>query len=285
LDVSYAHPEVLVDVDWLKKNLDNRSIKTIEVDYDPRLAYEQGHVPGALLIDWRKDMNNPTERDFIDAPTFERLMSRLGVSNDTTVILYGDYNNWFAAFSFWLFKTYDHKDVRILNGGRKKWIDSGGELSKDIPSPTPSIYRVPRINLDNRVYIQDVLKILASNPKAILVDVRSPAEFKGEVTAPPEYPEEHAQRGGHIPGAISQPWGQAVREDGTFKSPDELRQLYEPKGVTPDKEVITYCRIGERASHTWFVLKYLLGYPNVKVYDGSWTEWGNLVRYPIVRQP
>jgi thiosulfate/3-mercaptopyruvate sulfurtransferase len=282
--MSYASPNVLVEVDWLKRNLNAGGIRIVEVDYDPKLAYEQGHIPGAVLIDWRKDVNNPNERDFIDAAAFEKLMSRLGISNDTRVILYGDYNNWFATFAFWVFTMYDHKDVQILNGGRKKWIDSGGELTTEVPKVQPAQYNVKRVNLEYRIFLQDLLKLKASKSDLVLVDVRSPAEFKGEITAPPEYPDEHAQRGGHIPGAVNIPWGQAVREDGTFKSVEELRQLYQSKGVTPDKEVVTYCRIGERASHTWFVLKYLLGYPNVRVYDGSWTEWGNLVRFPIVKE-
>ena len=280
----YAHPEVLVDVEWLTKNLKAPNIRVVEVDYDPRLAYEQGHIPGAVLIDWRKDMNDPVQRDIIGPKEFEKLMSRLGIANDTTVILYGDYNNWFATFAFWVFKMYDHRDVRLLNGGRKKWIDSGGELVKEVPTYPATNYRVERIVLENRMFLDDLLKLKAANPSLVLVDVRSPAEYKGEVTAPPEYPEEHAQRGGHIPGAINIPWAQAVSDDGTFKPVEELRKLYESKGVTPDKDVVTYCRIGERASHTWFVLKYLLGYEKVKVYDGSWTEWGNLVRFPIEKE-
>jgi len=282
--MTYAHPEVLVDINWLKQNLKNPKVRIVEVDYDPKLAYEQGHIPGAVLIDWRKDMNDPVQRDIIDASAFERLMSRLGISNDTTVILYGDYNNWFAAFAFWVFKIYDHKDVRLLNGGRKKWIDSGEEITKEVPTYPPAVYRVERINLENRIFLYDLLKIKAANPNVVLVDVRSPAEYKGEITAPPEYPNEQAQRGGHIPGAVNIPWAQAVNDDGTFKSVEELRRLYESKGVSPDKEVITYCRIGERASHTWFVLKYLLGYKNVKVYDGSWSEYGNLVKFPIEKE-
>jgi len=279
--MTYANPNVLTDVDWVRQNLGKPGIAIVEVDYDPKLAYEQGHIPGALLIDWRKDMNKPDVRDIIDARQFEELMSRLGISNDTHVVLYGDYNNWFATFAFWVFEIYGHQKVQLLNGGRKKWIDSGGELTKEIPSVKPATYKVPKENYENRVFLQDLLKMKVANPNLVLVDVRSPAEFTGEITAPPEYPNEHAQRGGHIPGAINIPWGQAIREDGTFKSAEELKQLYTSKGVSPDKEVITYCRIGERASVTWFVLKHLLGYRNVKVYDGSWTEWGNLVSFPI----
>ncbi|MEM1943341.1 MAG: sulfurtransferase [Candidatus Caldarchaeum sp.] len=279
--MSYAHPHVLADVEWLKQNLAKPGLAVVEVDYDPKLAYEQGHIPGALLIDWRKDMNKQESRDIIDAREFEALMSRLGISNDTHVILYGDYNNWFATFAFWVFEMYGHSKLQLLNGGRKKWIDSGGELSKETPKPKPSAYKVEKINYSDRIFLEELLKRKIADPGLVLVDVRSPAEFKGEITAPPEYPNEHAQRGGHIPGAINIPWGQAIREDGSFKPVEELRQLYGSKGVLPDREVVTYCRIGERASVTWFVLKHLLGYPSVKVYDGSWTEWGNLVRYPI----
>jgi thiosulfate/3-mercaptopyruvate sulfurtransferase len=279
--MTYANPQVLTDVEWLKQNLGKPGIAIIEVDYDPKLAYEQGHIPGALLIDWRKDMNKPDVRDIIDAGEFEKLMSRLGISNDTHVILYGDYNNWFATFAFWVFEMYGHQKVQLLNGGRKKWIDSGGELTKEVPAVKPATYKVPKVNYENRVFLEDLLKMKIADPNLVLVDVRSPAEYTGEITAPPEYPNEHAQRGGHIPGAVNIPWGQAIREDGTFKSAEELKQLYSSKGVVPDKRVVTYCRIGERASVTWFVLKHLLGYKDVKVYDGSWTEWGNLVRFPI----
>jgi thiosulfate/3-mercaptopyruvate sulfurtransferase len=279
--MTYANPQVLTDVEWVKQNLGKPGIAILEVDYDPKLAYEQGHIPGALLIDWRKDMNKPDVRDIIDAGEFEKLMSRLGISNDTHVILYGDYNNWFATFAFWVFEMYGHQKVQLLNGGRKKWIDSGGELTKEVPAVKPATYKVPKVNYENRVFLEDLLKMKIADPNLVLVDVRSPAEYTGEITAPPEYPNEHAQRGGHIPGAVNIPWGQAIREDGTFKSAEELRQLYSSKGVVPDKRVVTYCRIGERASVTWFVLKHLLGYKDVKVYDGSWTEWGNLVRFPI----
>jgi len=279
--MTYANPSVLAEVDWLKQNLGKPGLTVIEVDYDPKLAYEQGHIPGAILIDWRKDMNKPDVRDIIGPEEFEKLMSRLGVSNDTHVILYGDYNNWFATFAFWVFEMYGHEKVQILNGGRKKWIDSGGELSKDVPKTAPTTYKVQKVNYEHRIFLDELLREKIANAKLVLVDVRSPAEFKGEITAPPEYPTEHAQRGGHIPGAINIPWSQAIKEDGTFKSAEELRQLYQSHGVTPDKDVVTYCRIGERASVTWFVLKHLLGYKNVKVYDGSWTEWGNLVRFPI----
>ncbi|MDW7977260.1 MAG: sulfurtransferase [Candidatus Caldarchaeum sp.] len=279
--MSYANPDVLADVEWLKKSLGRPDLAVIEVDYDPKLAYEQGHIPGALLIDWRKDMNKQNSRDIIDAEEFERLMSGLGVSNDTHVVLYGDYNNWFATFAFWVFEMYGHKKLQLLNGGRKKWIDSGGELSKELPKPKPSTYKVQKTDSSSRILLDELMREKIGSTSLVLVDVRSPAEFKGEITAPPEYPNEHAQRGGHIPGAINIPWGMAIKEDGTFKPFDELQKLYGSKGVDPDKDVVAYCRIGERASVTWFVLKHLLGYKRVRVYDGSWTEWGNLVRFPI----
>ncbi len=272
----------LVRPEWLKDNLDSPSIRVVEVDYDPATAYDVGHIPGAVLVDWRKDLNRYPERDIISPEDFERLMGRLGVGNDTLVILYGDYNNWFAAFAYWIFKIYGHENVRILDGGRKKWIDLGYPLTREIPRVEKTTYKVSKIDLTQRAYFLDVLKNLR-NPKVALVDVRSPAEFKGEISAPPEYPNEAAQRAGHIPGAINIPWAQAVREDGTFKSIEELRNLYESKGVTRDKEVIVYCRIGERAAFTYFVLKELLKYPKVRVYDGSWSEWGNLVGVPIER--
>lgn len=208
------------------------------------------------------------------------MFSRNGITNDTTLILYGDFNNWFAAFAFWVFKYYGVKDVRLMNGGRKKWIEEDKELTKDVPLTQRSDYKVSRPDESVRVYLDDVRKAISAGNVA-LVDVRSPKEYSGEILAPPEYPTEHAQRGGHIPGAKNIPWAQAVKDDGTFKTVEELENLYKPKGVTPDKEVIAYCRIGERSSHSWFVLKYLLGYPDVRNYDGSWTEWGNLVRSPI----
>ena len=266
--------------DWLERNLDK--VKVIEVDYDPVSAYNIGHIPGALLIDWKKDLNKYPERDIIDKDGFESLMSRLGISNDDLVILYGDYNNWFAAFAYWVFKVYGHDSVKILNGGRKKWIELGKPLTREIPQVRSTQYRVRKVDLSIRASFLDVLKNLR-NPNVALVDVRSPAEYRGEISAPPEYPNEAAQRAGHIPGAVNIPWAQAVREDGTFKSPEELRALYEGRGVTPDKEVIVYCRIGERAAHTFFVLRELLGYRKVRLYDGSWSEWGNMVGAPIER--
>lgn len=277
---SYAHPEVIVDTNWVLQHHKDANVRVAEVDYDPTSNYLQGHVPGSVLFDWRKDINDPVRRDLLSQAQAEELLRRNGVSDTTTLVLYGDFNNWFAAFAFWVFKYYGLKDVRIMNGGRKKWIEEDKPLTKDVPTyPVGSAsVRGPEENV--RAYLQDVKSVLG-NKGYVLVDVRGPKEFSGEILAPPEYPTEHAQRGGHIPGAVNIPWGQAVREDGTFKSPEELAALYGGKGVTSDKKVIAYCRIGERSSHTWFVLKYLLGYPDVRNYDGSWTEWGNMIKNPI----
>ncbi|MEM3185529.1 MAG: sulfurtransferase [Conexivisphaerales archaeon] len=278
---SYAHPEVLVDIDWVQNNINNPKVRIAEVDYDPSSNYLQGHIPNSVLFDWRKDMNDPVTRDILSKEALEQLLSRVGYTPEMTLVLYGDFNNWFAAFAFWIFKYYRVENIRLMNGGRKKWLLEDRQLTKDIPSFTPSRYKAKEPDESLRVYREYVKQILHSKDK-VLVDVRSPKEFTGEITAPPEYPNEHAQRGGHIPGAINIPWALAVNDaDGTFKPREELEKLYREKGVTPDKEVITYCRIGERSSHTWFVLKYLLGYGNVRNYDGSWTEWGNAVRFPI----
>jgi thiosulfate/3-mercaptopyruvate sulfurtransferase len=276
----YVHPEVLVDTQWIEDHLKDDKVRIAEVDYDPTSNYELGHIPGAVLIKWKADINNSITRDILSKEAFEELLQRIGVNNDTTLALYGDFNNWFAAFAFWVFKYYGFDDVRLVNGGRKKWLQEDRPLTKDIQNYAKGNYKVikePDKNI--RVYLDYVRNTLGSK---VLVDVRSPKEFTGEITAPPEYPTEHAQRGGHIPGAANIPWSQAVNDsDGTFKSVEELKKLYEAKGITPDKETITYCRIGERSSLTWFVLKYLLGYSNVKNYDGSWTEWGNLIANPI----
>lgn len=269
----------LVEPEWLESRLGEEGIKVVEVDYDPDTAYRVGHIPGALLIDWKKDLNKYPERDIIDREGFETLMRRLGIRNDDLVVLYGDYNNWFAAFAYWVFKIYGHDKVALLNGGRKKWIETGRPMTKEEPKVSESDYRVSRVDLALRAYFIDVLRNLWRRD-VVLVDVRSPDEYTGKVTAPPEYPNEQAQRGGHIPGAVNIPWSIAVREDGTFKPIEELRRIYEEKGVTPDKEVIVYCRIGERAAFTFYVLRELLGYPKVRVYDGSWSEWGNMVGAP-----
>ena len=275
--MSYAHPEVLVDTEWVSQNPPSENRKLVEVDYDPVNGYQKGHINGASLIWWKRDINDPTTRDIIGKKEFEALMTKNGISADTEVVLYGDFNNWFAAFVFWVFKIYGHKNLKIMNGGRKKWELEGKDYTTDEPqfSSEPYIAQPPDEGL--RAYLFDVSRGI-DNEDTVMVDVRSPAEFTGQITAPPEYPMEHAQRGGHIPKANNIPWATAVNdEDGTFKTPDELKQNYEPKGVTPDKDVICYCRIGERSSHSWFVLKYLLGYPKVRNYDGSWTEWGNMI--------
>lgn len=282
--MSYAHPEVLVDTQWVADNLNSESIRIAEVDYDPRSNYSLGHVPGAVLFDWKQDINDPISRNILSKQACEQLLQKAGLNNDTTLILYGDFNNWFAAFAFWVFKYYGYKDLRIMNGGRKKWLIEDRLVNKAIPQYSKGNFMASDADNSLRVfleYVKDSLEKVEKNAVA-MVDVRSSKEFTGEVLAPPEYPTEHAQRGGHIPGAKNIPWSQAVNEnDGTFKPADELKRIYESKNITPDKEVIAYCRIGERSSHTWFVLKYLLGYPNVKNYDGSWTEWGNMINNAI----
>lgn len=279
---NYSHPEVLCETDWVATKLDNRPDTIIlEVDYDPENAYRKGHIPGAHLVWWKKDINDGIRRDIISKKEFEKLMSRVGANSDSTLVLYGDFNNWFAAFAFWVFKYYGHSNIKIMNGGRKKWELEKRTYSTDQPESESSSYLAKPIDEGIRAYLQDVSRVM-KKAESVLVDVRSPKEFSGEITAPPEYPSEHAQRGGHIPGAQNIPWAQAVNDtDGTFKNVSELKTLYEGKGVTPDKHVICYCRIGERSSHSWFVLKYLLGYPSVRNYDGSWTEWGNMIGNPI----
>ena len=280
---AYAHPEVLVENDWLEAHLTDPTVRVAEVDYDPMANYEMGHLPGAVLFDWRRDINDPLSRDILSREALTALFRRAGISNDTTVVLYGDYNNWFAAFAFWVFTYYGATRLRLLNGGRKKWIGEDRPLTKEVPQPASGHFEAQAPDPKLRVYLDDMRAALprVKAGQLHLVDVRGPKEFSGEITAPPEYPTEHAQRGGHIPGAKNVPWSQAVRDDGTFKSREELDRLYGAQGVRPNAPVYTYCRIGERSSHTWFVLKYLLGYPDVRNYDGSWTEWGNLVRTPI----
>ena len=274
----YAKP-VLVTTDWLAEHLSDDSVVVGEVDENPDL-YDEGHITGAVKLHWRDDLQDPVERDLVDKPTFERLMSERGVSNDSTLVLYGDKNNWFAAYAYWYLKIYGHEDVRILDGGRQKWADEGREFTAETPQPPQAEYKASERDESIRTYRDSVKEGIGEQSKA-LVDVRSPQEYTGELIAPPGYEQEGAQRAGHIPTAASIPWATAVRDDGTFKSPDELRELYEGKGVTPEKEVTAYCRIGERSAHTWFVLRELLGYDTVKNYDGSWTEWGNLVDVPI----
>ena len=274
----YAKP-VLVTTDWLAEHLSDDSVVVAEVDENPDL-YDEGHITGAVKLHWRDDLQDPVERDLVDKPTFERLMSERGISNDSTLVLYGDKNNWFAAYAYWYLKIYGHEDVRILDGGRQKWADEGREFTAETPQPPQAEYKASERDESIRTYRDSVKEGIGEQSKA-LVDVRSPQEYTGELIAPPGYEQEGAQRAGHIPTAASIPWATAVRDDGTFKSADELRELYEGKGVTPEKEVTAYCRIGERSAHTWFVLRELLGYATVKNYDGSWTEWGNLVDVPI----
>jgi len=275
----YAHPEVLVETDWVAEHLNDPGLRIIEADEDI-LLYEQGHIPGAVKLDWHVDVQDPVERDFVDKPGFEALMGRWGISNDTTVIFYGDRNNWYACYSYWLFKYYGHEKALVMNGGRAKWVAEGKPLTRDVPSITPSTYTAKEPDDSIRAFRDDVMQTLG-NPQFALVDVRSPAEYSGEKLHMEGYEQEGAQRAGHVPGAQSIPWSTAANADGTFKSADELREIYGSKGVTGDKKVIAYCRIGERSAHTWFVLTRLLGYPDVRNYDGSWTEWGSLVRAPI----
>lgn len=279
--MSYAHPEVLTDTEWVAKNPPSDNLKLVEVDYDPENGYKKGHIRGASLIWWKRDINDPITRDIIDKKQFETLMSKNGIKPDTQVVLYGDFNNWFAAFVFWVFKYYGHKNIKMMNGGRKKWELEKKSYTTEEPSLAATNYVAQPPDDGLRAYLFDVRRAL-SKKEIALVDVRSPKEFTGEITAPPEYPMEHAQRGGHVPGAQNIPWATAVNDtDGTFKTVAELQQNYVPKGITPDKEIICYCRIGERSSHSWFVLTYLLGYPQVRNYDGSWTEWGNMIGNPV----
>ena len=278
MENGYAKP-VLVTTDWLAEHLNDDGVVVAEVDENPDL-YDEGHIAGAVKLHWRDDLQDPVERDLVDKPTFERLLSKRGIANDTTLVLYGDKNNWFAAYAYWYLKIYGHGDVRILDGGRQKWADEGREFTTETPQPQQADYKANERDESIRTYRDSVRAQIGDQSKA-LVDVRSPQEYAGDLIAPPGYEQEGAQRAGHIPTAASIPWATAVRDDGTFKSADELRELYEGKGVTPEKEVTAYCRIGERSAHTWFVLRELLGYETVKNYDGSWTEWGNLVDVPI----
>jgi len=286
----YAHPEVLVSTQWVQDHLDDDSIRIVESDEDV-LLYEQGHIPGAVKLDWHTDLQDPVRRDYINRERFEELCAERGISNDHTVIFYGDKNNWWATYAFWVFKLFGHNDARIMDGGRQKWIAEERPLTREVPQHPRTEYRAQERNdKEIRAFRDQVMALLDEEKRSLregtaLVDVRSQPEFTGEMLHMINYPQEGAQRGGHIPGARNIPWATAVREDGTFKSPEELHGIYEGQGVTPDKDVVAYCRIGERSSHTWFVLKYLLGYPNVRNYDGSWTEWGNLVDAPIEKGP
>ena len=277
----YSHPDVLVTTAWVQEHLSDPTVRIVESDEDV-LLYEIGHVPGAVKIDWHVDLQDAVVRDYVQKRGFEALMSSRGIANDATVVFYGDKNNWWATYALWVFKLFGHAKCMIMDGGRQKWVAEDRPLTKDVPSyPMTRYVAQARDDTRIRAYRDQVMKhVSAGNP---LVDVRSPQEFTGELLHMPNYPQEGAQRGGHIPGARNIPWSKAVREDGTFKSPDELRDLYHTQSITPDKDVIAYCRIGERSSHTWFVLSYLLGFPRVRNYDGSWTEWGNLVGAPIER--
>ncbi len=279
----YAHPEVLVSTDWVASHLHDPTVRIIESNEDP-LLYTSGHIPGAVEVDWTTDLNDPVRRDYLTREGFEALMSRLGVTPETTLVFYGDKNNWWATYAFWVFQLFGHRKARIMDGGRLKWELEKRPLTREKPSYPPTNYRAPeRDDATIRAFRDQVLAhVQARKP---LVDVRSPAEYSGERLHMPDYPNEGALRGGHIPGAVNVPWSRAINpEDGTFKPADELRAIYEgEQGLRPNDDVIVYCRIGERSSHTWFVLTYLLGYERVRNYDGSWTEWGNLVNVPIER--
>ena len=278
----YKHPEVLVTTEWVAQNLNAPTTRLVEVDVDTT-AYDQGHIPGAVGWNWQTQLQDNIRRDLIDRATLEKLLGESGISNDTTILLYGDNNNWFAAYAFWQLKYYGHRNVKLINGGRKKWLEEKRTLTKDAVKVSPATYRVTSTDESVRAFKEDVLAIAQGKKRGQLVDVRSVDEFTGKIIAPPGMTET-AQRAGHIPSAANIPWAQAANEDGTFKSADLLATLYQGKGVSGSDEVIAYCRIGERSSHTWFVLKYLLGYNNVRNYDGSWTEWGNLIGSPIVNE-
>jgi thiosulfate/3-mercaptopyruvate sulfurtransferase len=277
----YAHPEVLVDTQWVADHLNDPKVRLLEVDVDTS-AYDQGHIAGAVGLHWKRDLETPVVRNIASKEQIEELLGKAGVGNDSTVILYGDNNNWFATYAFWLLKLYGHADARLMNGGRKKWVDENRPLTKDVPGPLRTTYKAKDPDASLRA-VRDLVLGSIGKPGLTLVDVRSPKEYSGELLAPENLPQEGAQRGGHVPGAQNIPWGENVAPDGTFKPPEELRKLYQGRGVTPDKEVIAYCRIGERSSIAWFALTYLLGYPKVRNYDGSWTEYGSLIGAPIER--
>ena len=275
----YTHPEVLVSTQWVVDHANDPNVRIVESDEDV-LLYDVGHAPGSIKIDWQTELQDQLIRDYVNKEKFEQLMSEKGIANDTTVVFYGDKNNWWACYAFWTFKVLGHEKCLIMNGGRQKWIEEKRPLTKDVPNYPKTNYKVSKTNESIRAFRDEVTKHIGSkNP---LIDVRSPKEYSGELLHMEAYPQEGALRGGHIPGAKNVPWARAAKEDGTFKSADELKAIYEgEQGLKPDDNVIAYCRIGERSSHTWFVLSYLLGYKNVRNYDGSWTEWGNLVKAPI----
>ena len=286
----YTHPDVLVSTQWVEDHLDDPGVRIVESDEDV-LLYEQGHVPGAVKLDWHTDLQDDVIRDYVNRTRFEQLLSERGIGNDTTVIFYGDKNNWWATYAFWAFQLYGHTNAKVMDGGRQKWIAENRPLTRETPSYPKTEYHAPERNdKEIRAFRDQVMNLLNPDRHTLaegvaLVDVRSGPEFTGEMIHMINYPQEGAQRGGHIPGARNIPWATAVQEDGTFKPAEELRNIYGSQGVTQDKDVVAYCRIGERSSHTWFVLKYLLGYPRVRNYDGSWTEWGNLVDAPIEKGP
>lgn len=277
----YAHPERLVSTAWVAEHGGDDGVVVVESDEDV-LLYETGHIPGAVKIDWHTELNDPVTRDYVDGEGFAALMSRKGITRDTTVVIYGDKSNWWAAYALWVFTLFGHEDVRLMDGGRAKWLEEGREMTTDAPQPQPADYPVvQREDAPVRAYLPQVREAIGTLP---LIDVRSPQEYTGERTHMPDYPEEGALRGGHIPTARSVPWARAANEDGTFKTAEQLRRIYQEElGLSPDQDIIAYCRIGERSSHTWFVLQHLLGFPTVRNYDGSWTEWGNVVRVPIVK--
>ncbi len=276
----YAHPEVLVSTDWVAEHLDDPGVRVVESNEDP-LLYASGHLPGAVEVDWTRDLNDPVRRDVLDREGFERLMRRIGAGEGTTLVFYGDKNNWWAAYAFWIFQLFGHRRARVMDGGRRKWLDEGRPTSRETPAPAPSDYRAPdRDDARIRAFRDRVLAHVRDGLP--LIDVRSPEEYTGERLHMEDYPDEGALRGGHIPGARNVPWGRAVAPDGTFKPAGELAAIYRQEcGLSPADEVVVYCRIGERSSHTWFVLSYLLGFERVRNYDGSWTEWGNLVGVPV----
>ena len=277
----YAHPERLVSTQWVANHVGTPGVVVVESDEDV-LLYETGHIPGAVKVDWHTDLNEPDTRDYVNGEQFAEVMSRKGISRDDTVVIYGDKSNWWAAYALWVFTLFGHRDVRLMTGGRDKWIAEGRELTTDATPETPTEY--PAVERDDsviRAYREDVLAALGTTP---LIDVRSPQEYTGERTHMPDYPQEGTLRGGHIPTAASVPWARAAAEDGTFKSREDLDAIYRDEvGLGQDDDVIAYCRIGERSSHTWFVLTHLLGFDNVRNYDGSWTEWGNAVRVPVAQ--